>query len=208
MGLTNPGRAVRQLATIDFYNAIDSVWHLVRFHKLISAGLSFCFVHGFDLIISFWQERLWGFSKSSKLLFSSSPKPSTTKRFWYCYFLSFQQRPSSVSTFLCQLFSIYWQPGRLVLFPSVPTAVDATQGVCLDWSAGVSLLIRANVRPFSYRWNLIQLHLFLFNSPVNFNSSSTFLGFPLISFPFPIYLLWGIPSFPTTYPVSFRSVVL
>ena len=52
------------LATFDLSKAFDSVWHLARFHKLILAGLSPCFVVGLNL--SFLTGALLWFIKITK----------------------------------------------------------------------------------------------------------------------------------------------
>ena len=63
--------------------------------------------------------------------------------------------------------------------PSVPTAMEATQELCFDWSAGLStgvfLSIRANVRPPSFQWIPIKLT----SSPTSSYSAPASISIPL-----------------------------
>ena len=77
--------------------------------------------------------------------------------------------------------------------PSVPTAVEATQELCFDWSAGMStgvfLSIRANVRPPSSQWiptKLTSSPTSSYSAPASVSISlQLFLGSPSTAlFPF------------------------
>ena len=116
------------LSIIDLSKAFDSVWHPALFHKLISAGLPPCFARWTQ---SFLSERCASVVFQNHFLksfLSSSSRCSARIRSWRCFFLSLHyglpaSLPSSVS---CSPYAddlAIWSSS-----PSVPTAVEATQG--------------------------------------------------------------------------------
>ena len=76
------------LSTIDFSKAFDYVWHPGPFPQT-HFGWPPSLLCSLDSIFPFWQARLCGFSKSQKLLLSSSSRCSVRIHSWPCSFLSF-----------------------------------------------------------------------------------------------------------------------
>ena len=111
------------LSTIDFSKAFDSVWHSALFHKLISAGLPPCFAR--------WPQSLLSDRRASVVFQNHESRSFRVRRgvpqgsVLFSLFISDlpASLPSSVS---CSLYAddlAIWSS-----FPSVPTAVEATQG--------------------------------------------------------------------------------
>ena len=115
------------LSTIDFSKAFDSVWHAALFHKLISAGLPPCFAR--------WTRSFLSDRRASVAYIYHNGRSFRVRRgvlqgsvfgpvlfsFFINSLLAFL--PSSVS---CSLYAddlAIWSSS-----PSVPTAVEATQG--------------------------------------------------------------------------------
>ena len=115
------------LSTIDFSKAFDSVWHPALFHKLISAGLPPCFARWTQSFLSnrractVYQNHKSRFFRFRRSVSEGSVLgPVLFSLFNNDFPVSL---PSSVS---CSLFAddlAIWSS-----FPSVPTAVEATQG--------------------------------------------------------------------------------
>ena len=127
------------LSTIDFSKAFDSVWHPALFHKLISTGLPPCFARWIQFFLS---------DRRASVVYQNHKSRSVRVRrgvlqgsvFGPVLFSLFINNlpaslPSSVS---CSLYAddlVIWSPS-----PSVPTAVEATQGalVCVLVSSSQS----------------------------------------------------------------------
>ena len=143
------------LSTIDFSKAFDSVWHPALFHKLISAGLPPCFAR--------WTQSFFSDKRACVVYQNHKSRSFRVRRgvsqgsvlgpVLFSLFINDlpESLPSSVS---CSLYAddlAIWSSS-----PSVPTAVEATQGALFDWSAslstGVFLSIRTNVRPPFPQW--------------------------------------------------------
>ena len=171
------------LSTIDFSKAFDSVWHPALFHKLISAGLLFCFVR---LTQSFLFDRracvVYQNHKSRSFRVRRGVlKGSVLGPVLFSLFINdlLAFLPSSVS---CSLYAddlAIWASS-----PSVPTAVEASQGAlfrlecwseywCLPLNPSKCEALFFSVDP--HHANL-QPNLLLLGSRLRFNPTPTFLG--------------------------------
>ena len=183
-GLNKPRPGSRTiLSTIDFSKAFDSVWHPALFHKLLSAGLPPCFARWAQ---SFLSDRrvcvvFQNHNSRSFRVRRGVPHESVLGPVLFSLFINDlpASLPSSVSCSLYADDQVIWSSS-----PSVPTAVEATQGSLfrLDrWSEYWCLPINPSkceafffsVDP--HQANL-QPKLLLLGSRLRFNSTPTFLG--------------------------------
>ena len=167
------------LSTIDFSKAFDSVWHPALFHKLISAGLPPCFVRWTRSFLS---------DRRACVVFQNHKNRSFRVRRGVphgsvLFSLFINDLPASLpSSVSCSLYAddlAIWSSS-----PSVPTAVEATQGAlfrlerwpeywCLPLNPSKCEASFFSVDP--HQANL-QLNLFLLYSRLRFNPTPTFLG--------------------------------
>ena len=170
------------LSTIDFSKAFDSLWHPALFHKLISAGSLLAMLVGLNL--SFLIGALAWFIKITKVIPFESVECSARIRSWPCSsFLFINDLPASLlSSVSCSFYAddlAIWSSS-----PSVPTAVEATQGALFRlerWSEYWCLPLNPSKCEASFfsvdphQANL-QPNLLLLGSRLRFNPTLTFLG--------------------------------
>ena len=171
------------LSTIDLSKALDSVWHPALFHKLISAGLTFCFACWTQSFLSdrhacvvYQNHKSHSFQVRRGVLQASVLGPVLFSLFVNNLLASL---PSSVR---CSLYTddlAIWSSS-----PLVPTAVEATQRALFrlePWSEYWCLplnLSKCEASFFSvdpHQANL-QPNLLLLGSCLRFNPTLTFLG--------------------------------
>ena len=170
------------LSIIDFSKAFDSVWYPVLCHKLISAGLPSCFARWTQSFL-FDRRAFVVYHKNKSRCFrvrQGVPQGSVRGPVLFSLFINdlLASLPSSVSCSLYVDDLAIWSS-----FPSVPTAVKATQGALFGlerWSEYWCLPLnptKCDASFFSvdpHQANL-QPNLFLLGSCLRFNPTPTFL---------------------------------
>ena len=131
------------LSTIDFSKAFDSAWHPALFHKLISAGLPPCFARWTQSFLSDRRACVVFQNHKSRCfrVHRGVPQGSVLDLVLFSLFVNLHfslfidllaSLPSSVSSSLYAHDLAIWSSS-----PSVPTAVEATQGALFQlerWS--------------------------------------------------------------------------
>ena len=171
------------LSAVDFSEAFDSVWHPALFHKLISAGLPPCFARWTPSFLS---------DKRASVVFQNYkgcyfrvrrgvPQGSIRGPMLFSFFIG--DLPASLpSSICCSLYAdglVVWSSS-----PSVPTAVEATQGALFrleHWSEYWCLPLGQNKCGASFfsvdpRRAGLRPGLLLLGSLLRFNPTPTFLG--------------------------------
>ena len=167
------------LSTIDFSKAFDSVWHPALFHKLISAGLPPCFARWTQSFISDRRASVvyQNHKGRSFRVRRGVPQGSVLGPVLFSLFINDlpASLPSSVS---CSLYAddlAIWSSS-----PSVPTAVEATQGALFRlerWSEYWCLPLNPSKCEASFfSVDPHQANLLLLGSRLRFNPTPTFLG--------------------------------
>ena len=170
------------LSTIDFSKAFDSVWHPTLFHKLISAGLSPCFARWTQSFLSDRRACVVFQNHKSRSFRVRRGVPQGFVLGPVLFSLFINDLPASLpSSVSCSLYAddlAIWSSS-----PSVPTAVEATQGALFRlerWSEYWCLPINSSKCEASFSVDSHQVNLqpslLLLGCRLRFHPTPTFLG--------------------------------
>ena len=163
------------MSTIDFSKAFDSVWHPSLFHKLISAGLPSCFARWTQSFLSDRRASVVYQNHKSRSfrVRRGVPQGSVLGPVLFSLLINdlLVSLPSSVS---CSLYAddlAIWSSS-----PSVPTAVEATQGALFRLERWCLPLNPSKCEASFFSVDPHQANLLLLGPRLRFNPTPTFLG--------------------------------
>ena len=171
------------LSTIDFSKAFDSVWHPALFHKLISAGLPACFARWTQSFLSDKRACVVYQNHNSRSFRVRRGVPQGSVFGPVLFSLFINDLPASLPfSDSCSLYAddlAIWSSS-----PSVPTAVEATQGALFRlkrWSEHWCLPLNPSKCEASFfsvdpHHANLQPNLLLLGSRLRFNLIPTFVG--------------------------------
>ena len=170
------------LSTIDFSKAFDTVWHPALFNKLISAGLHSCFARWTQSFLSDRRASVVFQNHKSCFFRVRRGVPQGSVPGFVLFSLFIIDLPASLpSSVSCSLYAddlAIWSSS-----PSVPTAVEATQGALFRlecWSEYWCLPLNPSKCEASFSVDPhqanLQPNLLLLGSRLCFNPTPTFLG--------------------------------
>ena len=171
------------LATVDFAKAFDSVWHSALLSKLLSLGLSLCFVKWIRTYLSDRRSKVRiGNSYSCPFhLPRGVPQGSVLGPVLFSLFINDLPTffPTSVKTSLYADDLAIWASSPSV--ECTTSTVQAALNRMVEWSSKWRLFLNPlkcktsffSLDPYQSR---IQLSLYIFNTSLKFNPHPTFLG--------------------------------
>ena len=163
------------LSAIDFSKAFDSVWHPALFHKLISAGLLPCFARWTQSFLSDRRTCVVYQNHKSRSFRVRRGVPQGSVLGLVLFSLFINDLPASRSSSVsCSLYAddlAIWS-----FYPSVRTAVEATQGALFRLEHWCRPLNPIKCEASFFSVDPHQANLLLLGSRLRFNPTPTFLG--------------------------------